>query len=55
MRTMEDLMIDKMNRDREAEMAQKVVKICKHCTYFYNENGCPESKGENDSCEYFSL
>jgi hypothetical protein len=55
MSAMKDLMIDKMNADREAEAEQKVIKTCKNCTYFYNSVPCPNSKGENDTCDYFSL
>jgi hypothetical protein len=57
MSAIKDKMIDIMNADREAEAAkaEKVVRICKHCSYFYNEIQCPDSKGENDTCIYFSL
>jgi hypothetical protein len=55
MNAFKDLMIDKMNADRETEAsAKKIVKVCKNCSYFYDDIPCPESKGENDSCEYFS-
>jgi len=39
-------MIDKMNRDREAEMAQKVVKICKHALTFIMRTDVLRVKGK---------
>lgn len=57
MGVMKDKMIDKMNADQEAEIAKRIKtgRRCLNCAYNNGPTGCPESSGENDYCDYFSI